>query len=1331
MNNGRLRRDFSSSGAPLHFSFSQSKEQNGHQPAAQQNVSTGNSGVVSYKSYMVTNQNRESYETWSNCVDHGGGDYSGDVGGADEHVGDNDLYWVDDGRHDQLEPVVENDYNDETPPAAEDDPADQHNQTTSLQNSDCSPNKLLAFLSGDSNWISSLLMNLEQTQKEIPRDHVLPFDKFAKLSIMSKGEACIKFQEMCARHCLKDVIASDILEWLSECSESLNLPVVGPSYLKELADGEKPNFKHNLKKYTVDDERSCVFDVCKRECIVFHGLQDINGVPVDCSKLINCPHCKLPRYSKCTHADCITRDYENCNPHNRDTSTNPEVKHHSVTYRVPMRSVYYRFIIPKLLQLYSKSLTKGHENLLNYRSHRIKRKDCYIDIQDGTEVENAYTGMFRKFEQTKQQYFRQHRKQLHECSVAITIFYDGKTNFKRSSDSMHPMIGSITNCNPTDRSRLGVGMFLISLHNCKPGSRVEDYLLDQVMGEELRLLENGIVLHLTHPETGEEHAVFLQARLLYAHLDSVELQKFFKVQGAGSDAGCGVCRQCPGNYRNCMGKHVYVGHRAMLHPNHILRCFGQAQRNILATQKEFYKGLIGKNTDYSKVKFYKHKKDILKDNAMWEYPVPRNCVLNKAHLEDDSGIFTELNLWCNYKFPASDYVGACYYQMPDSRIYGSNPRVSTTTYLTDGAEAELTHKPVNGVNGINKLVLKLNYFKFEYAAMHDLMHAASNASVHSLELHKGLRGLKHEHKALSIAQETFPFLQFDDMSVPWRLTAREKVKIDSLVNCCLVPAGYKTNFNIEYPMCRTGHMRAKDHIIFMTVLAPFMYTFTRLTKAYKSFTARYGDDLARLLNPCIHVDEVDALTDSIIETRCIMEGIYPECMQFYIYHQIIDIVRHIKKMGHVRGIMCFGGERALSTMGRAIGKGGVNYLKSMFVRYVALENSLMSKCSNKNSDPDQFDNSGSYNDFVLKLSGDTDSVTLNDFQRNHLLIRVCEFLASQNIDRLGELSSMYRMFVVFEQCQKNPRLITSNKSKVLNFGQWLKALHYAHRDDKSKTVILSLVCSVADSKGLSTTTILDLANQGIIMNSDLALNTGIIHQALSFSPIAYTRAVIKGLRFRGRGSNYCEKELLTKFHNGARREIFPSILENNIECDWHKTIQYSAWFRFTDKKRVKKDGKSEIIVKRDIGQFNYFFRLKMPCDPLVHGLAFADVALHKAMTDLLHNGNHYISANIGSYNQEKMYVCLNYVDGTALMVCPMDVLEVPICHSERYTNATFQNEKGKLEINNDCRSMNRLYFLPMHPERMGFEYRTVLNDEDRTKFIEPAEKSKRKFYEED
>ena len=205
-------------------------------------------------------------------------------------------------------------------------------------------------------------INDVEVSKEIPRDHLMPFDKHSTLKV-TKGEACVGIHEIIARYGLKEVVVQEIFNWLAKNTQSLNLPVE----LKRKGE----DYTVKLKDYIEDEDRVMVLDVCRNEHMVFHGMQTDprDGVVKDASKLINCWHCGMQRYSKCTHYGCQTKDYAECNPYEGYYGHIG----HSVTYRKPMRSAYYRRITRQLLKLYKKSLTAPHHNLLNYDNIRKKR----------------------------------------------------------------------------------------------------------------------------------------------------------------------------------------------------------------------------------------------------------------------------------------------------------------------------------------------------------------------------------------------------------------------------------------------------------------------------------------------------------------------------------------------------------------------------------------------------------------------------------------------------------------------------------------------------------------------------------------------------------------------------------------------------------------------------------------------------------------------------------------------------------------------------------------------------------------------------------------------
>ncbi len=56
-------------------------------------------------------------------------------------------------------------------------------------------------------------------------------------------------------------------------------------------------------------------------------------------------------------------------------------------------------------------------------------------------------------------------KVIDECSLCLSFFYDGGVNYARNADSMWPLVTSVVNCNPSNRTKLGIGSSLSILHN--------------------------------------------------------------------------------------------------------------------------------------------------------------------------------------------------------------------------------------------------------------------------------------------------------------------------------------------------------------------------------------------------------------------------------------------------------------------------------------------------------------------------------------------------------------------------------------------------------------------------------------------------------------------------------------------------------------------------------------------------------------------------------------------------------------------------------------------------------------------------------------------------
>ncbi len=290
---------------------------------------------------------------------------------------------------------------------------------------------------------------------------------------------------------------------------------------------------------------------------------------------------------------------------------------------------------------------------------------------------------------------------------------------------------------------------------------------------------------------------------------------------------------------------------------------------------------------------------------------------------------------------------------------------------------------------------------------------------------------KNGGRLLAVAQNKHPTMKYTTTKLPWEIEASEQEKIDAILNCMIIPTHYKNDYSIRYPFKQTGFLRSKHHAVFVVTYATYALSFSSVGDDYKHFAARYASDLRGLLNPCLSISYLEEqLIPSIDETRGIYLGLFPDSEQVFIVHQLICIARHIRYFGHVRGLMCFAGERANTILSDCITKGGVNYLKTMYFRYIMKENYFLSMFNQNKSE--DIDNSGMYSDFALKLCGDVEKLELDAHHLNKLYTSLFEFVESQEIDDSCNKSSFFRLYKAYDHM----RTLNKNDTNI-GFWSWL------------------------------------------------------------------------------------------------------------------------------------------------------------------------------------------------------------------------------------------------------------------------------------------------------
>ncbi len=514
---------------------------------------------------------------------------------------------------------------------------------------------------------------------------------------------------------------------------------------------------------------------------------------------------------------------------------------------------------------------------------------------------------------------------------------------------------------------------------------------------------------------------------------------------------------------------------------------------------------------------------------------------------------------------------------------------------------------------------------------------------------------------------------------------------------------------------------------------------------------RFSGDLSAVLNPYLQVETLDQLLLHVIETRALMERLFPSSEQAFIFHEMIEVVNHLKLFGPAKSLMCFAGERTMKKIGDGVTDGGQKYIISVTKRYVAKENAFDSNMASYREGVDRYtDNSGCYSGVVLKLFRNLTKVSLEFDSKDKLFNSAQEFLATQEISSLVVKSPFIRLYFTFEGLLK---AVTSGTWHVpdgfpTSFAIWIDELDLLRkREDVSsltarylvRNVVLDVdptidwqAQSVENHELLADQVMSQVVDPGCVFLSDF---DNIIEQLASLAvskrqPLAtFTHAVVKGVEMSARGSKFVEPAGLVREYLagtigvGLSQRYLIQNPDNKLRDSWYPQQQINSWCKITDHfVRYSRDTK-QVIKKHYLGQLNYFFRLSIPCDKILDGVAFANAVLRTEDYSSI-RGCYQIpiceNKQDDTYYPHKQFVPLNYIDSTAFSVTAFDAQGLPMMSP----TATLKVAKdviknyplvfSKLNSNN----VARLDLVELHKERLHVEYLTVEEDRDHTKVFE-------------
>jgi hypothetical protein len=625
--------------------------------------------------------------------------------------------------------------------------------------------------------------------------------------------------------------------------------------------------------------------------------------------------------------------------------------------------------------------------------------------------------------------------------------------------------------------------------------------------------------------------------MVYQHQDTKALEKFINCKGSGSLFN--PFTDSVSSYKLHLSAICYHGYHSLLEEKNLLRYCVMGQN---VTTKNYFAiengGPQYSNKEIETTKLISFKVD---DDGDGKLSAAEKKRRKEQNLQNFNDYFKQFNsnlkpipqattitkyIWNHPNYPLEHYLSSLWIACKDNRV-NNYERVSNDKYLLRVAGANENRKKEhqkknedNSFEGVHGSCVLSNLETFNFLNFNwDFFHAISNVIKYFMDLMSGERKINDRWRKLCILQGIFPKLHLTKLCPPdWTVSINDQMRFDTVLNSILIPSGVfmaKNDYGLKFPFRHLSYLKGHDKLILLTVYFKFMVSFfDEMPKAYKNFFSQFADDINEMLNPVIEISEHDKMCAKLTETLALHDCLFPDSEKPFCLMQLLDIVHFLKRGGPIRSHWCLFGERALGKISNALPKGGSNYLKTLFDRCTAKENSLAELCvadklkevKNGISFRSTFD----LDLYSLRLKKTNLFFKADDFSKNYkddLLMSVINFLNTECISDVIAKSNLYRLRFVYDHHQKQKPTTSSS------FCVWIDTLYKTFRSYGKDNFILKNMMGVKfgkrDFHSKDTDSILNWANEGGMYEEDI---DGIIKDISEIkTPMIIERAIVKGI----------------------------------------------------------------------------------------------------------------------------------------------------------------------------------------------------------------------------
>jgi hypothetical protein len=823
--------------------------------------------------------------------------------------------------------------------------------------------------------------------------------------------------------------------------------------------------------------------------------------------------------------------------------------------------------------------------------------------------------------------------------------------------------------------------------------------------------------------TIEGQTYFIQARLIFHVLDTKAAEPILDIQSwTTSRNGCALCQLITGTHNST--KTTFGGHRHLLGPNNYLRFIGQSGK---CCPKNFYSP---ETIDpwYSETFISDIKPITLAEQlAVTKNPSNRRAMCTPCGMDPSSQEIKDLlNFFSSsqpfdwnhkgfYEFndfvmkesarpnqPLKSLKSFLFYRHFDLRPYRQYSRISSEQHLIYAQSARDMNlnwkkgpkKHVKGfqdvwvfnklqnhgiecidwpiVHAMNGVETNLNKMLFGEIKVNDGGKSSKQKDAKKDDVNDdgGQSNTKKDKTKKEKEEKVCPPFRPDER--PWEASGEDKKRCRAWLCCVLVPPGGDDTWDLRNFISKDGNManlkmnqKLKLYTCFLRVI---LYNFRTIPLAFHWFYLMFTDDMKRLQQSKILKEDVVQLSNDIIETVCIAEGLFPSGLSTAQMHQLIHMAPMIYKIGPPMGVSEFAGERALgvvkkrktngNTGGRSFGKRicvsqvekEVRVLREFYKEAVSVK-----PLDLNNERVFNLDENGvlHYTDRPFGMGKKECSKKLLRKNNNTLTDHELEYFLEALLEELDKYDDLELQSSTLHQLHDVYLLSDAHKTSI-SFHIWLKEFA------ESKILVEE------DSFHV-------LANQIVKMN-------------ISFCNNAY----IYGVKLRARGSNFRERTESIRSNDGKYKG------ENTDMSSWQKKNQYSSWCKFSKKKST-----STTEERYYYGLVNAFFQIELN-DSILDKTMLASVTAMRFTTTPVPFCLEFVE--VGAFVKSPMFIVVSDILPTAIATIPLDILERPIplpkanIPKDEGPNNYFSNTSETSQI-----QLKKFVMIILHPEKLSLK----------------------------